>query len=201
MEFLGDALLGAYVARHLLDALPPDTDEATLTRARVQVIRRETLAEAARSIGLPDLLRVGQGERKERRNTHDGPLADAFEALVAVLYLDKDEEAMAKFLRDTLAGPLASVTASPPPADPKTQLQERLQALGRGLPVYRTLEATGSGHHHHFLVEVTASDQTVLGQGEGTTKRAAQAEAARAALSNLHRYASTLGREETTTRG
>ena len=185
LEFLGDALLGAWVARYLFTALPPDTAEDTLTRARTEVIRGETLAHAARQMGLSDLLVVGQGERKERRHTHDGLLADAFEALAAAIFLAQGEDALAAFLTTALADPLARVVAAPPPPDPKTRLQERLQATGRGLPTYHTREATGAGHDHHFVVEVVAEDGAVLGQGAGPNKRTAGREAALAALSAL----------------
>lgn len=182
LEFLGDALLGAFVARYLIDALPPTTDEATLTRARVQVIRRETLAQIARNLGLPDLLRVGHGERKEKRHTHDGLLADAFEALIAAQFLDNGPDLTETFLCETLGDVLASVVADPPAPDPKTLLQNRLQSQGKGLPVYRLVEATGEGHDHHFVVEVATEAGQVLGRGDGPNKRTAETVAARAAL-------------------
>lgn len=185
LEFLGDALLGAYVARFLLDALPPDTGEDVLSRARVFVIRRETLAHAARELGLPDLLLVGNGERIAGRHHHDSLLADAYEALVAAQFLDCGPDAMDAFIRQTLSVPLQSVSTSPPPPDPKTLLQMRLQSEGRGLPTYHTVEATGTGHDHHFTVEARDASGTVLGRGEGANQRAAQMEAARAALSAL----------------
>ena len=182
LEFLGDALLGAFVARFLLDALPTATDEATLTRARVQVIRRETLACIAREIGVSELLRVGPGERKEKRHTHDGLLADAFEALIAAQFLDNGTEALETFLRETLQTVLKEVVASPPAPDPKTRLQGKLQAGGHGLPVYHLIEATGVGHDHHFVVEVATGAGKILGRGDGPNKRTAEANAARAAL-------------------
>lgn len=185
LEFLGDALLSAFVARYLLDTLPPDTPEGALSRARTSVVRRETLAEAARAMGVSDLLDVGPGERKEGRHTHDGLLADAFEALVAARFLDDGEEAMQSFLRETLSGPLTAVSAAPPEVDPKTRLQERLQAVGRGLPTYPIVEASGSGHHHVFVAEARSADGSLLGRGEGPSKRGAQLEAARDALAAL----------------
>lgn len=185
LEFLGDALLGAFVARFLLEALPPATNEATLTRARVQVIRRETLASVAREIGVSDLLHVGPGERKEKRHTHDGLLADAFEALLAVQYLDNGAGAVETFLTETLQTVLNAVVADPPAPDPKTRLQGRLQAEGKGLPVYHVVEATGIGHDHHFVVEVATEAGQVLGRGDGPNKRTAEAKAARIALESL----------------
>lgn len=182
LEFLGDALIGAIVAGYLLDALPPDTNVGALSRARIQIVRAETLAAAARALGVPDLLAVGQGERKENRHNHDSLLADAFEALIAALFLDRGAEAAERFVRATLAGPLAAVVAAPPPPDPKTRLQEILQASGRGLPRYRLVRESGSGHDRHFVVEVSAMSGEILAFGEGASKRIAETEAARKAL-------------------
>ncbi len=134
---------------------------------------------------MPDLLEVGLGERKERRNTHDGPLADAFEALTAAIYLDLGEDAMRYFLQEALATPLATVVASPPERDAKTRLQELLQSRGKPIPSYNTIEAVGHGHNQHFVVEVVAADGAVLGRGAGMSKRAAQTAAAEDALPGL----------------
>ena len=158
LEFLGDALLSSFVARFLLKALPADTDEGTLSRARVAVIRKETLAHAAREMGVADLLVVGNGERRAGRHTHDGLLADAYEALVGAMFLDQGDTGADRFLNETLADPLAVVAA---------------------------VREEGSGHDHTFTVEVVAADGAVLGQGIGPNKRAAQTEAARVALVNL----------------
>jgi ribonuclease-3 len=185
LEFLGDALLSSFVARFLLDALPPDTDEGTLSRARVAVIRKETLAVAARHLGVADLLVVGNGERRAGRHTHDGLLADAYEALVGAMFLDQGDVGADRFLRDTLAGPLAAVAASPPVPDPKTALQMRLQAQGQPLPTYRTVTQAGSGHDHTFTVQVVAADGAILGTGVGPNKRTAETEAAREALGEI----------------
>lgn len=182
LEFLGDALLSAFVARYLIGALPPDTDEGTLSRARVAVIRKETLADASRTLGVSEILIVGNGERRAGRHTHDGLLADAYEALVGALYLDYGPDAAENFLGATLAEPLAQVTAQPPAPDPKTALQMRLQSEGRGLPTYRLIAEEGSGHDRLFLVEATDACGLVLGTGRGPNKRSAETEAARAAL-------------------
>jgi ribonuclease III, bacterial len=185
LEFLGDALLAAFVARFLLDSLPPDTDEGLLSRARTHVVRKETLAEAARAMGIADLLAVGPGERKAGRHENDSLLADAYEALVAAQYLDRGAEAMDTFIQATLAASLEDVAAHPPEPDPKTALQMRLQAAGRGLPTYHVTAATGEGQDLRFAIEVRAADGTPLGAGEGPSKRIAQTEAARAALESL----------------
>ena len=182
LEFLGDALLSAWVSRYLYQHLPPDTKEDTLSRARVEIVRKETLAVAGRSIGLPELIAVGQGERKEQRNQRDSLVADAYEAVVAALFLEAGEETMGRFLAETLTKALADVVAHPPDDDPKTRLQIWLQSTGRGLPHYETLSEVRDGEHHHFVVVARAADGTPLGQGEGASKRAAQRCAAQNAL-------------------
>lgn len=187
LEFLGDALLSAIVARYLLAALPDTTDEGTLSRARVAVIRKETLAEAARSLGVSDVLIVGNGERRANRHTHDGLLADAYEALVGALFLEAGDDAVERFVRMTLAEPLERVAAAPPAPDPKTALQMRFQSQGRGLPIYRLIAEEGLGHEHTFVVEVTTAEGMSLGRGSGTNKRTAETNAARLALEALER--------------
>jgi ribonuclease-3 len=185
LEFLGDALLSAFVARFLIATLSPETDEGTLSRARVAIIRRETLAAAARSLGVADLLIVGNGERRAGRHTHDGLLADAFEAIIGALYLEAGEASLEQFLRRSLAEPLAQVAADPPQPDPKTALQMLLQATGSGLPAYRLIAEDGGGHDHTFHIAVSAADGTRLGHGAGPNKRAAETAAARMALQSL----------------
>jgi ribonuclease-3 len=149
------------------------------------VVRKETLAEAGRAMGLPDLIAVGPGERKERRHHHDSLVADAYEALVAAVYLDQGPEKMAEFLHRTLGARLAEVVAAPPSPDPKTLLQMRLQATGRGLPRYEIIEATGEGHNHHVVVAVHDADGVVLGKGEGRNRRTAERAGAEDALHHL----------------
>lgn len=186
LEFLGDALLGAFVARFVYEKLPEDSRESVLSRSRVAVVRRETLAQAAREIGLSPLLSIGPGERKERRETNDSLLADAYEALTAAVYLECGPETMERFLCATLAGALEAIVAAPPSPDPKTFLQMRLQALGRGTPTYNTIETTPHGHRQpHFHAEALAADGAILAEGEGSSRRAAETEAARVALELL----------------
>ena len=185
LEFLGDALLGAFVARYAYEHLPEGVGEDTLSRARVEVVRRETLAAAARALGLAALLTVGHGERKEDRHQRDSLLADAYEALVAAVFLERGQEALERFLTETLADALSTIVAHPPAPDPKTLLQMRLQAVGRGTPTYQTVDKTTDSRQPHFTAEAEAPDGTILGVGAGSTKRAAQTAAARMALAEL----------------
>ncbi len=186
LEFLGDALLSAFVARFLLENLPPETDEGTLSRARTRIVRRETLAKAARELGIAERLVMGAGEIKDNRQTGESPLADAYEAIVAALFLDSGYDTAEQFMRETLTDALREVVETPPAPDAKTELQIRLQAAGRGLPRYAILAETGTGQNIVFTAAVyaDAADEP-LGTGEGPNKRAAQTEAAKAALAGL----------------
>lgn len=183
MEFLGDALLGAIVAEYLLSALPR-VPEGVLSRARTRLVRGETLADAARALGVDRLLIVGATEERTRGRNRDSLLADAFEALVGALYLDAGAEAVKKFVHENLAGPMTQVKATPPEPDPKTGLQIALQARGRGLPTYRIVEESGPDHDKRFIAEALSGDE-VLGRGAGISKREAQAQAAIVALQTL----------------
>jgi ribonuclease-3 len=183
LEFLGDALLGAIVAEFVLGALP-GVAEGVLSRARTRLVRGETLAEAARTLGVDRLLIVGETEERTRGRQRDSLLADAYEALVGALYLDAGMEAARQFVHETLAEPMASVVLSPPEPDPKTQLQIALQASGRGLPAYRVVDESGPDHAKRFVAEALAGTE-VLGRGEGHSKRAAQIQAAVEAMKRL----------------
>lgn len=180
--------MSAFVARFLLHALPPETDEGTLTRARARIVRRETLADAARGLGLAERLIMGAGEIADNRQAGDSPLADAYEALIGALFLDAGYDAAEAFVNASLSGILAEVAASPAAfaPDPKTALQIRLQAAGRGLPRYEITGETGTGQNIVFTTAVFAGDdEEPLGTGRGANKRAAQTEAARAALDRV----------------
>jgi ribonuclease III len=181
LEFLGDALLGAIVAEALFERLPETIDEGTLSRCRMQIVRRETLAAASRTLGLELLLDVGQGERREGRQSNDSLLADAYEALLAAIHCEAGPDCARRFVQETLHEALDIVTTSPPAADPKSALQERLQAEKRGLPVYEVLsEIAGQVH-----VMVRDASGTPLAEGSGRSKRLATQDAACRALEAL----------------
>lgn len=185
LEFLGDALLGGIVARLLVEGFSADTEEGVLTRARIAVIRRETLAEAGRRLGLDALLVVGENERRERRHTQDGLLAEAYEAVLGALALERGDPAARAFVLDTLGAQIDAVLRDPPQADPKNLLQERVQGAGGETPAYRvTLHETDGRQHHRFVAEALVAGR-VWGVGEGSSRRQAERAAARAALEAL----------------
>jgi ribonuclease-3 len=182
LEFLGDAVLGLCASEELYRAFP-EADEGVLTRLRAQLVNAEALAAWGRSVGLPGVLRVGRGAAGAGLRESTNVLADAVEALIAASYvevgLDAARSLSAAIVRHGLAsaGPAAA-------RDAKSELQERLQALGQPAPSYELVEATGPAHERRFRVRVSGAG-VCLGEGDGRSKRAAEQAAAAAALEAL----------------
>ncbi|HVR30561.1 MAG TPA: ribonuclease III [Thermoanaerobaculia bacterium] len=178
LEFLGDAVLGLLTAEWLFREFP-DLPEGDLARLKSTLVSAEALARYARSLGLGVHLVLGQGEERSGGRDKTSLLADSLEAVMAAVYLDAGLRAARKvvdgFLRAATKGlDLAAV-------DAKSELQERLQALGREAPTYRVSEQSGPDHAKVFTVEVVIGGE-VAGSGTGRSKKAAELEAARRAL-------------------
>jgi len=184
LEFLGDAVLGLVVADALYRRFP-DFDEGVKSKIKASVVSAASLARHAEAIRLGDHLLLGRGEEKTGGRFKQALLADAFEALIAAIYLDGGLEAataflMQEFQKDLDMGATQAVVGD----DYKSALQERLQALGRALPEYRVADASGPDHRKVFTVEVLV-DGDVMATAAGTAKKQAEQEAARLALSHL----------------
>jgi ribonuclease-3 len=186
LEFLGDALLGAFVAESLYHD-DPTAPEGVLSRRRQAVVRSSALADAARQLGLGEAIRLGRGEERTGGRTKPSLLADVFEALLGAVYLDGGVRAARAFVRRHLGEALRR-TAEPGAAaeDPKTLLQERLQAELQRTPRYRIVSTTGPDHALEFTAEVLLGDCS-LGAGRGSNRKRAEQEAARRALERLGR--------------
>jgi ribonuclease III len=181
LEFLGDRVLGLIVAE-LLWRRFPDEAEGALTRRHTHLVRRETLAELARGIGLSAHIIMSAGEAGAQTQGNPAILADVCEAVIAALYLDGGLAAAHAFI-EAHWGRLIEADAAPP-RDPKTALQEWAQARGRGLPRYATLRVEGPAHARRFTV--SASVEGLEAQSAtGTSKRAAEVAAAAALLAAL----------------
>lgn len=185
LEFLGDALVNQIVAEALfLDW--PRADEGALTRARAELVRESALAGIARSLALGERLVLGPGEMKTGGHRRDSILADALEALVAAIHLDAGFETCKSVVLTWFAPLLAAL---PPPhkvgKDPKTRLQEWLQARQRGLPLYALVEEAGDDHARIFKVSCTLAEPALTTMGEGSSRRAAEQQAAEAALQEI----------------
>ncbi len=165
----------------------PELTEGPKSKAKAALVSTTALAELSRGLGLGDDLLLGKGEAKTGGRAKTALLADVFEAVVAAIYLDGGIEAARTFVEQQLRPLVADVRASSSfGRDHKSALQETLQAQGRPLPVYRVAAETGPDHDKRFEVDA-AVDGVVLATGSGKTKKEAEQEAARLALSALAR--------------
>ncbi|MFW6113092.1 MAG: ribonuclease III [Thermodesulfobacteriota bacterium] len=182
LEFLGDAVLALTIS-HLLVEMFPAAAEGELSRRRAALVNARQLADVARSLGLGDYLLVGRGEARQAGHEKPSLLADALEAVLAAAYLDrgfvKAQSLVSRWFAPVLArqGPLTW-------QDPKTALQELIQARHKLSPAYHLLEETGPSHARRFKVELRLGDQP-LARGEGPSKKQAEQQAASAALKKL----------------
>ena len=181
MEFLGDAVLELIVSTELYRNLPRVT-EGELTKGRSSLVCRPSLAGAARRLSLGPHLLMGKGELESGGQGRESILEEAFEAVVAAIYLDQGYEAARRFVLMALGPDLASFCSrGKTPENPKSRLQERVQGMGQPTPWYRLVSADGPDHQPTFTVEVLVEDR-VLGQGTGNRKSDAERIAAQKAL-------------------
>jgi ribonuclease III len=178
LEFLGDAVLGLCVSEHLM-AKYPDADEGALSRMRAALVKTEALADFGRRVGLGEAMTLGRGAVAAGDRNQPNVLADAVEALVAAAYLDggleRARELVARVVGDR------SDSAELSFRDPKSELQERVQARGKRAPSYQLAASEGPDHDRWFEIDVLI-DGNVVARGRGRSKKLAEQEAARAAL-------------------
>lgn len=185
LEFLGDALLNLMIAEQLYLRWPK-ADEGAMTRARAELVRESALAGVARGLDLGARLRLGPGEMKSGGHRRDSILADAVEAMIAAFYLDAGFDACRRAVLPWFEPLLAAL----PPLhqvgkDPKTRLQEWLQARQRPLPVYALIEEIGDDHDLTFRVGCSFGDPVIATEGSGSSRRAAEQAAAEVALQQI----------------
>jgi ribonuclease III len=181
LEFLGDAVLGMIVT-DLLHRRDPDGAEGAKSRRRARLVSAASLARRAAGLGVPDYLLLGRGEERAGGRAKTALWANAYEALVAAVYLDGGFEAAHRFLRDEFARDVEE--GDDQAEDPKSALQELLQGQGLPVPRYTVVAEEGPSHRRRFRVECRI-DRGVVTTGEGYSKKAAQQEAAREALARL----------------
>lgn len=185
LEFLGDAVLSACVTPTLLSD-HPSAREGQLSRLRSRIVNTSSLAAAARELQIGPHLRLGRGEAAMGGQDKESVLADAIEALLGAIFLDADfgscRDAVARWLGERIAACGTSVETW---MDPRSELQERMQATERRTPRYRVVAQDGPPHEPVFRVEVSVTDGITMGQGEGRSKREASRRAARDALGKL----------------
>jgi ribonuclease-3 len=183
LEFLGDAVLGLVLTRELYDKFPM-VSEGPLTKARAQMINRRTLAEQARRLELQNQLILSRGEEANLGRSRASALADGFEALIGAVFLDGGFDAACAFVLRSFREAFGELTSIPTLENPKGELQEILQARSSDAPQYVVASASGPDHDRDFECVVTHGG-IELGRGRGKSKKAAESEAAVAALKTL----------------
>lgn len=183
-EFLGDSVLNCAVAILLFRKFPT-LKEGELSRLRASLVRQETLAQIAASLGLGDALRLGEGELKSGGFRRPSILADALEAIFGAICLDAGFDAALTTIERLYRERIERIDPHSAGKDAKTALQEWLQGRRLPLPHYQLLETHGNAHAQEFVVacNIPALDVTVTGRG--SSRRAAEQEAAQAALARL----------------
>jgi ribonuclease III len=183
LEFLGDAVLQLVLTRELYGQFP-DVGEGPLTKARAKLVNRRTLAEHAGQLGLGAHLILSRGEDRHGGRERASALADTFEALLGAIFLDGEFEAARQFILREFKGAFGSLSVIPVIENPKGELQELLQAFSAQAPRYVVVSATGPDHDRVFECTVHHAGKE-LARGRGKSKKAAESEAACAALANL----------------
>jgi ribonuclease-3 len=184
LEFLGDALLGLFVADWLYRK-DPLAGEGKLSRRRQMVVRTSSLAAIARRIGLGEAIRLGRGEELTGGRDKTSLLADVFEAVLGAVYLDGGIRPSRAFVNRHLGKALVETGRRGRSTDDyKTRLQEAVQAKLQRTPSYRIVSTTGPAHSLDFEVEVLVEDR-ILGRGSGSNRKRAEQDAAKHALVDL----------------
>jgi ribonuclease-3 len=184
LEFLGDAVL-SFVVADLLYAEFAAADEGELSRCRAALVREETLADVAEALGVGEHLRLGPGELRSGGFRRRSILADAFEALLGAIYLEGGVAAATSVVERFWRPRIDALRDAPPLKDPKTRLQEWLQARSRPLPAYTVEGIGGEAHAQLFTVSCVVPGTSVTTEGRGASRRRAEQIAAEHALQRL----------------
>jgi len=179
LEFLGDAVLELVVTDYLYRNYAEP--EGILTSWRSSLVRTESIGDAGDKLGYEPLLRMSRGEKNGSPRARQQILANAFEALIGAIYLERGYEDAEKFISEHILSKLESILASGSWRDPKSHLQEVSQRVDGHTPVYKVLSEEGPDHDKVFTLGVYVGDK-LMGKGSGSSKQNAQQEAAKAAL-------------------
>lgn len=184
LEFLGDAVLSSAVSSLLYERFAGG-DEGDLTRVRAHLVREDSLHRLALSLGLPEAMRLSEGELRGGGAQRPSILADALEAIIGAVFLDGGYEPAAALVRRLMGDVIATSEVDAWTKDAKTELQEWLQARKLPVPAYRIAATRGEKHAQTFEVECAVPTLGLAQQGEGRSRRAAEQEAARRMLEQL----------------
>ena len=188
LEFLGDAILGFVIADELY-ARFNEADEGELSRMRAGLVKGESLADLARDLELGKYLKLGAGELRSGGQSRNSILADALEALLAAVYLDGGADAVRRVILGLFQKRLETISPDTHQKDPKTCLQEYLQGRGLGLPSYSIADISGEQHDQFFRVKCVVEDLGVESEGQGSSRRKAEQDAAGQVLERISEVA------------
>ena len=186
MEFLGDSILGFIISVELYKKFPK-ASEGELTRLRASLVKGETLASCARELSLDQYLRLGPGELKSGGHKRQSILEDALEAIIGALYLDAGIEVAKSCVLKWYKSRLECIDMSYVSKDPKTELQEWLQAKQLALPKYEIVNIQGEEHEQTFTIRCIAESIDIAVEAEGVSRRKAEQSAARNVLKRLQK--------------
>jgi ribonuclease-3 len=181
VEFLGDSVLNLAVAGLLYERLS-ELPEGDLSRVRANLVKQDTLHQLAVQLGLPALLRLGEGEAKSGGHKRPSILADALEAVIGAVYLDAGFDKASQLVRSLFSAVEINPHMQAIGKDPKTELQEWLQGRKMNLPIYRVVGTLGAAHKQTFDVECEISEYGRAERGIGGSRRAGEQAAAAAML-------------------
>ncbi len=184
LEFLGDAVLSLAVSGLLFERLS-DSDEGELTRVRAHLVREDSLHRAALALGLPEHLRLSEGEARGGGAQRPSILADAVEAIIGAVFLDAGFEPAQALVQRLFGEIIQAGEIEAWSKDAKTELQEWLQARRVAVPTYRITATRGQAHAQTFEVECAVPVLGLAERGEGRSRRSAEQEAARRMLDAL----------------
>lgn len=184
LEFLGDAVLELAVTKFLYTNY--DEPEGILTSWRAALVRTESIGAAGAEIGYEPLVRMSRGEKQGSARARQQILANAFEAVIGAIYLEKGYETAADFIQKHINSKLSGILESGTWRDAKSHLQEVSQRVDNLTPQYRVLEEVGPDHDKIFTLGVFVGDK-LMGKGSGPSKQVAQQKAAQAALAEYNK--------------
>jgi ribonuclease III len=184
LEFLGDGMLNCVVASLLYERFAK-LPEGDLSRLRATLVNQQTLSEIAQSLGLGDLLRLGEGELKSGGFRRPSILADALEAVFGAIFLDGGFDRVRAVIGGLYEKRIGQIDVGALTKDPKTTLQEYLQGKRLALPRYAVVSVSGDAHQQTFLVECEIAELAVKAQGSGNSRRVAEQEAAARILAQI----------------
>lgn len=181
LEFLGDSVLNCVIAAELFERFP-ELKEGELSRLRASLVRQETLHRIALELGIGDCLQLGEGEQKSGGHSRPSILADALEAVIGAVFVDSGFERAQSVVKDLYEAALSDLDPRSPGKDPKTLLQELMQARHLPLPRYVIRSTEGLAHEQRFEVECSIDELAITTVGFGASRRAAEQDAAQLAF-------------------